>query len=101
MVLITHNHLLVLANSDTLALNDLDVVQTAKNLVLNLELGRHGEFHTFLDFEWLVLQRCLGAFLAKVDGHWRSSLTVHGQGEDDADSWIRWVGNIFAFSTKT
>lgn len=51
----TNNHLGVLRYSHTLALDELDIVQPTKNLVLDLELGTHGEFGALLDLEGVIL----------------------------------------------
>jgi hypothetical protein len=88
------NHLRVLGNSNTLSLDNLDVVETAKNLVLNLELCAHGEFGTLLDVEGLVLEGGLAARGRKVDGDRRASRRVHCQGENDTDSGVVGVGDV-------
>ena len=36
-------------------------MQSAQNLMLDLELGTHGELGSLLDLEWVVLQAFLGA----------------------------------------
>ncbi len=66
-----YNHLRVLGDADALALDDLDVVEAAEDLVLDLELGAHGEFGTLLDLEGLVLERGLAAGLGEgsIVGH--------------------------------
>ena len=50
------NHFRVLGDLDALALDDLDVVETAQNLVLDLELGAHCELGALLNLERLILQ---------------------------------------------
>lgn len=42
-------HLLILRDTNTLALDHLDIVQTREDLVLNLEFRGHSELGTFLD----------------------------------------------------
>ena len=71
-------------------------MQTAKDLVLDLELGAHGELGTLLDLEWVVLEGRLAALLREVDGHGVTAVRVHGEGEDDANAGIGGVGDIFA-----
>lgn len=50
----THNHLLILANSNSLPLHDLHIVQSTQNLMLNLELRSHAELDSLLYSEWLL-----------------------------------------------
>lgn len=76
---IAANHLRVLGDSDTLSLDDLDVVKTAENLVLDLELGAHGELGTLLDVERLVLEGGLASGGREIDGDGRATRRVHGQ----------------------
>lgn len=76
----THNHLLVLANPDTLPLHNLNVLETRQNLMLNLELGNHGELGALLDLERLVLQGILGTLLGKINCDRWAALGIHCQG---------------------
>lgn len=87
----TYNHFLILANTNTLALDDLDVVQSRQNLVLDLELRRHAELGALLDFERLVLESGFRTLFGQVDGDGWAAFRVHGQREDDAVAWIIWV----------
>lgn len=87
------DHLLVLADSDTLSLDNLDVLKARENLVLDLELGDHGELSSLLDLEWLVLQGGLGSFSREVNGHWWAAGSLQGEGENDALAWIIWIGD--------
>lgn len=91
---IAANHLGVLGDSDTLSLDDLDVVKTAENLVLDLELGAHGELGTLLDVERLILEGGLASGGREIDGDGRAARRVHGQGENNADSGVVGVGDV-------
>lgn len=71
-------------------------MQTAENLVLDLELGAHGELGALLDLEGLVLERLLAAGSGQVDGDGIAVGRAHGQGEDDADSGVAGIGEIGA-----
>lgn len=71
-------------------------MQTAEDLVLHLELGRHGELGAFLDLEGLVLQGGLASGGGEVDRDGRAAGGVHGQGQDNADPGVIGVGNILA-----
>lgn len=84
----TYNHLTILRHLDTLALDNLNIVQAAQNLVLNLESGRHGELGALLDLERLVLEGGLGAGGRKVDRHSWTAGRVHGEAVDDADALV-------------
>jgi hypothetical protein len=90
------NHLGVLGDLDALALDDLDVVQAGEDLVLDLELGAHGELGVLLDLERLVLQRGLAAGGGEVDGDGVATGRVHGEGEDDADAGVVGVRDVLA-----
>jgi hypothetical protein len=79
----------------------LDVVQTAQNLMLHLELCRHVELGSLLDLEWLVLERLLGARGREVDGNRVTALGVHGEREDNADTWVVWIRDGLATTTKS
>jgi hypothetical protein len=58
---------LILADSNTLSLDDLDIVQAREDFVLDLELSRHGELATLLNLKWLILERGLGTLGGEVD----------------------------------
>ena len=91
-----YNHLRVLGDADALALDDLDVVEAAEDLVLDLELGAHGELGALLDLEGLVLEGGLAAGVGEVDGDGVTAGRVHGEGENDADAGVRGVGEVLA-----
>jgi hypothetical protein len=74
---------LILADPNTLALDNLDVVQTRQNLMLDLELRCHAELGTLLDLERLVLESGFRAFFGEINGDGWAAFGVHGQGEDD------------------
>lgn len=90
------DHLGVLGDLDALALDDLDVVQAAEDLVLDLEGGAHGELGALLDLEGLVLEALLAARPGEVDRDGGAAGGVHGQGEDDADAGVVGVGDAGA-----
>lgn len=90
------DHLRVFGDLDALAFDDLDVVQTAQDLVLNLELGAHGELGALLDLEGLVLQGSLAAGGRQVDGLGVATGRVHGEGQDDADARVVGVRDVGA-----
>ena len=94
----TYNHLALLANLDALALDNLDVVQTTENLVLDLEGSNHGELSTLLDLERLVLEGDLASRGGEVDGYGVSLRGFHSKGVDNADSGVVGVGQILATS---
>lgn len=91
-----YNHLGILGHSDALPLNDLDVVQAAEDLVLDLEVGHHGELCVLLDAERLVLERVLASGGRQVDGDGVAAGGLHGQGEDDADAGVAAVRQVVA-----
>lgn len=81
---IAAQHLRVLADLDALALDNLDILETAENLVLHLELGDHGELGALLDLERLVLERRLATRRGEIDGYGVATRRLHGELLDDA-----------------
>ncbi len=96
----TYDHFTVLANPDSLALHDLDVLQTAEDLVLDLESGPHGELGSLLDLERVVLEGGLATGGREVDRHGRPAGSLHGQGEDDADARIALIREVPAATAE-
>ena len=98
----TYNHLAGLATRDanTLTFDDLDVVKTRQDLMLDLELGRHGELGALLDFERLVLESLLAAGRRQVDDNGITALRMHRERRDDADARIRGVGEILSTASE-
>jgi len=92
-----YQHLLVLGDTDTLSLNDLDIVETTEDLMLHLELGTHGKLGTLLDLERLILEGLFRSRSGKVNGDRRPACRVHCQGQDDALAWV--IGVRDALST--
>jgi len=74
-----YNHFAGLAAGyrDSLALNSLDVVKAAEDLVLDLEGGDHGEPGALLDLEGLVLEGCLAAGGGEIDDDGRTAGGLH------------------------
>jgi hypothetical protein len=66
---IASNHLLVLANSDALALESLNVFQTRQDFMLDDERGLHLVSAAFLDGEWLVFETLDGTWGGKIYGN--------------------------------
>ena len=93
---ITHQHFAILANLNTLTLDNLDILQAAENLMLNLERDDHRELRTLLDLEWLVLKRSLAAGLREVDCDGVAARRLHGQGMDDAYAGVVRVRQVLA-----
>lgn len=94
----TYDHFRVLGNSDTLALDNLNVVKATQNLVLDLELGHDGELGTLLNLEGLVLEIARGR---QVDSDGRSAGRFHAKLEDNANSRIVGVGDGGATAAET
>jgi len=94
----TYNHLIRLAtrNPDALALDHLDVVQAAQDLVLDLELGAHGEGGALLDLEGVLLEVLGAAGGRQVDHDGRAARRVHGEGLDDADARVIGIRQVLA-----
>jgi hypothetical protein len=97
----TYQHFLVLGNSNTLSLDDLHIVETTEDLVLHLELGRHGELNPLLDLERVVLQGLLRAGGSEVNRDRRTAFRVHRQGQDDALARVVRVRDALATTSKS
>ena len=95
---LSYNHLGILGHADALALDDLDVVQAAENLVLNFKLGAHGELGALLDLEWLVFEAIFASRSRQIDGDGIATGGIHGQRQDDTDTRIVGVGDVFAIA---
>jgi hypothetical protein len=95
---VAYNHLIRLAarNTDALPLDDLDVVQTAENLVLDPELGAHGEGGALLDLEGVLLEVVGAARGREVDHNRGAARRLHGERLDDADTGIVGVRQVVA-----
>lgn len=83
-ITVTYEHLLVLADPDSLALDHLQVLQPAQHLVMHLKNSFCAELGSFLDRERLVLQLIQGVRPGEVDGDVGSSRRFDGQRFDDA-----------------
>jgi len=95
------NHLLILANPNTLPLHNLYIVQTRQNLMLHLELRSHVELGTLLDLERLVFESLLCILGREIDGDGWLTFGIHGEGEDDAVAGVIGVGEVLAAATET
>jgi hypothetical protein len=90
---ITTQHLFILADPDSLPLDDLKVLQAAQNLVVYLENALDAESGTLLDGEWLVLESLKRALGGKFDDYIWTSLDLESEGFDDALSGVVRVSN--------
>jgi len=77
--LATHNHLLHLV-ADTHALDDLNILQAGKNLVLNLETCLHAESGALLDGEGLGLEFLESILCGEIDNDVWSALNLPEDG---------------------
>lgn len=71
-------------------------MQTAQDLVLDLELGAHGELGTLLDLERVLLEGLFAAGDREVNGDGVAARSLHGEGVDDADTGVVGVGDVLA-----
>lgn len=81
---IAAEHLLVLADTDTLALNGLDVLEATENIVVDLENDLDVELGTLLDGEGLVLEAVDGLGARQLDHDVGATLGDQGQRLDHA-----------------
>lgn len=80
---ITSQHLLILANPDTLSLHDLQVLQTAQNLMVDLEGNLDTECGAFLDGEGLVFQSFEGTGGGEIDDDVRTVFHLESERFDN------------------
>lgn len=97
----TYNHLLQFINSDTLALDDLNILETTQNVVLHFESSSEVEFRTFLDLERVILQSLESIRSRELKRGWRTTFRVHLEGKDDAVTRVAWVTEILSTTTKS
>ena len=97
---IAPQHLLILTYPNALALHDLHIMQPRQNLMLNLELRRHGELCPLFDLEGVVFQSGQSTRGTEVDGDGGAVGRVHGEREDDAEAWIVGVREVFAAAAE-
>lgn len=81
---IAAEHFLVLADADTLALDDLDVLEATEHIMVDLEDNLDVELGTLLDGEGLVLEAVDGAGGGQVDHDVGTTLGDQGERLDDA-----------------
>jgi len=93
---VASNHFGCFGNFKARSLDDLDVVQTAEDGVLDLECAAHDKLDALFDPKGLALERLLAAGNRKVDSNGIASERFHGQGDDDAESGILRVGEVLA-----
>ena len=87
----THQHLLIFSDLDALSLNDLEVLETTQDFMLDLEVGLHAELGAFLDNEGLIFERFHAAWRSEVDDEVRAALNFEGKRGDDAAALVRRV----------
>ena len=83
-----HNHLLILRNLDPFPLRNLQILQSAQDIVLHNEIGLHAELGPFLDGEGFGLQGLDGARGGQVDGDVGTGFDFEGEGFDDAAALV-------------
>ena len=76
-------------------------MQSAQNLVLDLEPRLHGELGSLLDSEGVVLEGLQGTRGSEVNGDGITASGVHGEREDDAVARVAWVGEVLAAAAET
>jgi hypothetical protein len=81
---IAAEHFLVLANTDTLALDGLDILEATEHIVVDLENNLDVELGTLLDGEGLVLEAVHSTGGRQLDHDVGAALGDQGQRLDDA-----------------
>ena len=92
---------MVLGDANALPLDDLDIVEATKNLMLYLKLGTHSELSSLFDFEWVIFEGFLRSGSGEFNGDRRASGRVHRQGQDDALAWVVGIRNALSTGSKT
>ena len=80
----TYQHLFILPDSDTFPFDDLQVLQTAQHVMLDLEIGFHAELGAFFDDERLALEGFYAAWRGQVDDHVRTAFHLESERLDHA-----------------
>jgi len=83
-------------DADSLALNGLDIVKSAENLVLDLELGGHGEGCSLLDPESLLFKGLETARRSEINDNGVAAGGFHRESLDDADAEVVGVRKVLA-----
>lgn len=89
----THKHLLVLADTEALALDSLYVLQSTQDVVVDLEGHLDAEVGALLDLEGLIFQLFNCAFGGDIDYDVGPAFNLEGEGLDDACSGVVGVAN--------
>lgn len=91
--LCTNQHFFILAHSDTLALDNMDIFQSAQHLMVDSKFDLGVELGAFLDSEWFVLERLESVGSGKVEGEVGAAGGLNGQRFDDAFARVVGIAN--------
>ncbi|KAL3709429.1 hypothetical protein TMatcc_003219 [Talaromyces marneffei ATCC 18224] len=75
----TYEHLLILGNCDTLALNHMDIFQSTQYITVHLKDDLGEELGSLLDCEWFVLESLKGVGTSQVEGDIGLSGCLNGE----------------------
>lgn len=93
---VTAQHLLILADPDTLTLDDLQVLETAQNFVVDLEGNLDVELGALLNLERLILEAVDRARGGQVDDNIFTAVDLQSQRLDDTLARVVGVGDGLA-----
>jgi len=93
---IAPEHFLILAHSNSLSLDNLDILQPTQDLMLYNECRLDAKHGALLDCEWFTFQRINGSWCREINCDIRSILNFEGEGLDDAFSGVGGVRDRFA-----
>jgi len=94
------NHLLVLADSNALAFDGLDVLETRENLVIDSKDDLHLVRGAFLDREWMFAEGFNRTGMCQINGDVGSAVYFQSESFDAASARVLGVANRGA-ATKT
>lgn len=92
----THKHFLILAHSNPLPFDNLDILQSAQDFMLYHECRLDAEHRALFDCEWLAFESINSSRCRKIHGNITSTLDFEGEGFDDTFPGVGGVGDRFA-----
>jgi hypothetical protein len=88
---LTYNHLLIFPDSQSLSLDNLEVLQPTKDIMLYLESSLHAKVSALFDGKWFGLQGPKRAIRTQVNCYIRATFDLQSERQDYAATGIGWV----------
>lgn len=91
----TYEHLLILGDCDTLALNHMNIFQTTQHIAVHLKDNLGEKLGSLLDCEWFILESLKSVGTRQVESDIGLSGCLNGERLDDACPWVVGVADGF------